>query len=39
MQGKIYFTEWIRLLNYDWKDPALDILLAQSGWNCSIDFC
>lgn len=28
-----------RLLNYDWKDLALDVLLAQSGWNSSIGLC
>lgn len=33
----VIYTE--RLLNYDWKDPALDALLAQSGWNSSIGFC
>ncbi len=32
----IIFTE--RTLNYDWKDDALDVLLAKAGRNSSIGF-
>jgi hypothetical protein len=28
-----------RISNFDWKDKALDILLANSGYNSSIGFC
>jgi hypothetical protein len=28
-----------RTLNYDWRDEALDILIAQAGINSSIGFC
>jgi hypothetical protein len=28
-----------RISNFDWKDKALDILLANSGHNSSIGFC
>lgn len=28
-----------RTLNYDWKDEALDIPLAKSGYNSSVGFC
>lgn len=33
----VVFVE--RILNFDWKDEALDILLAKSGYNSSIGFC
>jgi hypothetical protein len=33
----IIFTE--RTLNYDWKDKALDNILARTGQNSSIGFC
>ncbi len=33
----IIYTE--RTLNYDWRDDALDILIAESGFNSSIGFC
>jgi len=33
----IIYTE--RTLNVDWRDDALDVLLAKSGQNSSIDFC
>ncbi|MBD3224449.1 MAG: hypothetical protein GF313_06955 [Caldithrix sp.] len=33
----IVFVE--RTLNYDWKDDALDIILANAGKNSSIGFC
>lgn len=28
-----------RVLNYDWVDEALDLLLARRGYNSSIGFC
>jgi len=28
-----------RTLNYDWKDDALDIIIAKAGRNSSIGFC
>ena len=33
----IVFVE--RTMNFDWKDDALDIPLAESGYNSSIGFC
>jgi hypothetical protein len=35
--GAIVYVE--RNLNYDWKDRALDLLLAGRGYNSSIGFC
>jgi hypothetical protein len=33
----IIYTE--RVLNYDWRDDALDVIIAESGLNSSIGFC
>lgn len=33
----VIYTE--RMLNYDWKDDALDVILAINGKNSSIGFC
>ena len=33
----IVFTE--RTLNFDWKDEAFDVILAETGRNSSIGFC
>ncbi len=28
-----------RTLNYDWRDDALDVIIAEAGMNSSIGFC
>ena len=33
----IIYTE--RTLNYDWRDDALDVIIAEAGLNSSIGFC